>query len=94
MAAFFMFGKYSPESTKKIGVERTKKAVDIVEKYSGRVQEMYALLGEHDLVLIVNFPQIEDAVKASIALNRLTGISFSTSPAISVEEFDKMAAEV
>jgi uncharacterized protein with GYD domain len=47
-------------------------------------------LGEHDLVLIVELPDTEDAIKASVALNRLTGIAFRTMPAIGVPDFDKI----
>jgi len=57
-------------------------------------ESMYVLLGEKDLVFIVNFPEIEQAIKASVALSKLTGISFTTLPAVSVEEFDKMISEV
>jgi uncharacterized protein with GYD domain len=94
MAIFFMFGEYSSEALKEISAERTDKAVNIVKKFGGEVISMYVLLGEQDLVFIVNFPNIEQAMKASVALNKLTGISFSTSPAIPVEDFDKMMAEL
>jgi uncharacterized protein with GYD domain len=94
MALFFMSGEYSSEALKEISAERTDKAVNIVKKFGGEVISMYVLLGEQDLVFIVNFPNIEQAMKASVALNKLTGISFSTSPAIPVEDFDKMMAEL
>ncbi len=93
MSIFLMFGKYSSEFLKEITSERTGKAVNFIKKFGGEVNSMYALLGEYDLLLIVNFPDIEQAMKASIALYRLTGISFTTSPAVPVEAFDKMMAE-
>ena len=92
MATYFMFGKYSSEAAKKISGNRTKKAVSIIKKLGGKVNSTYALLGEHDLVFIVDFPSIDVAIKASITLNKLTGISFSTSPAVTVEHFDKIIA--
>jgi uncharacterized protein with GYD domain len=52
---------------------------------------MYAVLGKYDLAFIVDFPGTAEAMKASIAVTRLTGIGFTTSPAISIEEFDRMA---
>ena len=55
---------------------------------------MYALLGEMDLALIAEFPDTFSAMKASIALSKLTGISFSTSEAMTVEEFDRMVSDV
>jgi uncharacterized protein with GYD domain len=90
MATYFMFGKYSHESIKEISAQRTNKAVAEIGKNGGKLNAGYALLGEHDLVLIVDFPSTEQAMKTSVALAKLLGISFSTFPAISVEDFDKL----
>ncbi len=92
MATFLMFGKYSPDALKEISAERTDKAVALIKKHGGALKSGYVLLGETDLVLIVDFPDIERAMKASIALAKLLGVSFSTAPAVSVEDFDKMMA--
>jgi uncharacterized protein with GYD domain len=81
MATFFMFGRYSAEAI-------------LIKKFKGEVQGMYSLLGEKDLVFILTFPGIEQAMKASVALSKMTGISFTTVPAVTVEEFDKMMTEV
>lgn len=94
MPTFFMFGKYSSEAVKEISAERTRKVISLVEKLGGKVNSMYALLGEYDLVFIVDFPGTQEAMKASVGLTKLTGISFSTSPAVTVEHFDKMIAEM
>ena len=88
-----MFGKYSLSALKSISPERTKKTARVIEKLGGEVISIYALLGNHDLVLIVSLPGTEEAIKASAALTRLTGVSFSTSPAIEVEYFDKIMQE-
>ena len=50
MSTFFMFGKYSSEAVKEVSAERTSKATSLMERFGGRVNSMYALLGEHDLV--------------------------------------------
>jgi len=92
MAKFFMYGKYSQDALKGISPERTKKALDVITKSGGKVNSMYALLGKYDMVLITDFPAVADVMKASIALNKLTGISFVSFPAISIEEFDKISA--
>jgi uncharacterized protein with GYD domain len=94
MATFFMFGKYSLEGMKEISAERTKKAEDLVKKFKGDVKAGYALLGETDLVIIAEFPDTKQAMQASAALSKLTGISFTTSPAVKLDEFDKLMAEV
>ncbi|MBW1916791.1 MAG: GYD domain-containing protein [Deltaproteobacteria bacterium] len=94
MATFLMFGKYSGEAVKQISSARTDQAINLIKKFGGGVKAMYALLGETDLVLIVDLPGVEQAMKVSVGLGKLTGISFTTSPAVSVEEFDKLMAEV
>ncbi|MBC8434129.1 GYD domain-containing protein [Desulfobacula sp.] len=93
MPIFMMFGKYSSEALKGISPERTDKAVELIKKNGGKVISMYAVLGEHDLVLTLDFPDSEKALTASVALNKLTGISFTTSPVVEVEKFDKLIAE-
>jgi uncharacterized protein with GYD domain len=93
MPTFFMLGKYSSEAVKGISADRTGKAVDIIKKHGGEVRSMYALLGAYDLAFIVDLPGMQEAMKASIAIGKLTGISFSTAAALPVEDFDKMIAE-
>jgi uncharacterized protein with GYD domain len=92
VATFFMYGKYSQEAVKGISADRTKKALDAIAKVGGKVKSMYALLGKYDIVLIVDFPAIAEAMKASIVLNKLTSIAFTSFPAISIEEFDKITS--
>lgn len=89
MAKFLMLGKYSQEALKGISGERTKKALAIIEKAGGKVEAMYALLGGYDLALLVELPGTTQAMKVSIALSELSGVAFTTSPAMAVEEFDK-----
>ena len=78
MPIFMMFGKYSSDAYKGISSERTEKAVDLINKQGGKIVSMYAVLGEHDLVFTLDFPIPENAIAASVALNKLTGISFTT----------------
>ena len=95
MATFFMFGRYaSAEALKGMSQKRTKEAENLVKKFGGKVELIYALLGEEDLVIISAFPGIENAMKASVALTKTTGISFTTVPAVPVEEFDKLMSDV
>lgn len=93
MPIFMMFGKYSPEALTGISPERTDKAVEVIKKNGGKVISMYAVLGEHDLVLTLDFSDSEKALTTSVALNKLTGISFTTSPVVEVEKFDKLITE-
>lgn len=90
MATFIMMGRYSSEAVKGISAGRTEKAVGLVKELGGEVKSMYALLGEHDLLLIVDLPGTREAMKASIGLSQLTGISFTTAAAVAVEDFDEL----
>jgi uncharacterized protein with GYD domain len=90
MATFFLFGTYSIDAVKGISAERTVKATAIIGDFGGKVEAGYALLGETDLVLIVDFPGVKEAMKASVELSKLLGISFTTAPAVTVEEFDEL----
>jgi len=90
MATFLMFGTYSSEALKGISATRTEMAVNILKQAGGEVKSAYIMLGDKDLVLVVDLPGVEQAIQASIALTKSTGVSFTTSPAITVEEFDKL----
>ena len=92
MATFLMFGKYSAQAIKEASSKRTQAAEGVIKKLGGKIEAMYALLGETDLLVVVDLPGIEAAVKASLALSKMTGIAFTTCPAIPVEEFDKIIA--
>jgi len=87
MTTYIMFGKFSIGAVREISAERTKRAAAIVDINGGKVKDIYALLGEIDVVAIVDFPGLKEAMKASIELTKLLGISFTTAPAVTVEEF-------
>ena len=94
MANFFMFGRYSADAMEKISVERTRQAHQAIEQLGGKVKGIYALLGEYDLVTIVELPRMAEAMQASMALKRLTDISFFTTAAMPIEELDEMVGEM
>ncbi len=92
MATFLLFGKYNAQAVQGISAQRTQKVNEVVKKLGGKVQASYALLGCHDLVFILDLPDTAKAMKASVELAKATGIGFTTSPAVTVEEFDRIAA--
>jgi len=94
MSIFMMFGKYTSEALKGVSSERTRQAVALIKENGGEVRSMYAVLGEHDLVFVLDFPDTEKAMAASVALRQLTGISFATSPVVDVEQFDSLMGKV
>jgi len=93
MSTFIFCGKYSSEALKGMSSTRTSEALKLIKKFDGEVQSMYAMVGQKDLVFIINFPHTNEALKASVALFKLTGISFETSELIPVDKFDKLMSE-
>jgi uncharacterized protein with GYD domain len=94
MATFLMLGKYSTEAVKQISAERTEKTVQLAKQFQGEVKGMYAMLGEYDLLFITEFPGPTQVLQFSVALAKLSGIAFTTSPAVTVAEFDKLMSGV
>jgi uncharacterized protein with GYD domain len=89
-----MFGKYTSEAMKGISPVRTQKAVEIIKENGGKIISMYAVMGEHDLVFTLDFPEADQVFATSVALKKMSGISFTTSAVVEVEKFDKLIAEV
>ncbi|MCB9758023.1 MAG: GYD domain-containing protein [Candidatus Omnitrophica bacterium] len=90
MQTFVMLGKYSSEAVRDISVNRTDKSLGLIKELGGKVLSMYTLLGGYDVILTADFPDLQTAMKASLGLTVLTGIGFSSYPAISVADFDRM----
>lgn len=90
MQTYFFFGSYTQASLHEARSNRTDVAVGILEELNGQILSIYALLGEHDLVIIANLPGNTEALKASVSLSREIGVQFSTRPAVSVDRFDSL----
>jgi uncharacterized protein with GYD domain len=90
MATYVMIGKYSLEAMKGISTDRTDQAVALMARYGGTLRAAYAMLGQNDLLLVTDFADAQHAMQASVALARSTGIGFTTAPAVTVEEFDRL----
>ena len=90
MATYFMFGNYSQNSVQNISAKRTADSISLIEEHGGKLTAGYALLGDIDLILIVEFPSNEDAMKTSVALSKMLGVAFTTAPAVNFEQFDKL----
>ena len=85
MTTFVMLGQYSSEGLRQVSRQRTEKAVEMIERFGGKLSAMYATLGDYDLVFIVAFPGVNEAMKASVALAKLTGIGFKSLPAVTAQ---------
>jgi uncharacterized protein with GYD domain len=66
----------------------------MIENLGGEVILLDALLGEYDLAIIAKFSDNKAALRASLALEKLTELTLKTMPAIPVAEFDQLALEI
>jgi uncharacterized protein with GYD domain len=63
MAAYLMFGTYSPEAMRAISSKRSDGAQEVIGKYGGEFKAAYALLGEVDLLVMADLPDMEHAMR-------------------------------
>jgi uncharacterized protein with GYD domain len=94
MPTYVMFGKYSLKGLAGINAKRSDEARAVVEQRGGEIEAVYALLGEVDLVAIVELPDTARAMQTSAALSKLLGADFTTAPAVTADEFDKLMAVI
>jgi uncharacterized protein with GYD domain len=92
MATYFLTGTYGIDAIKGISRQRTADVTRMIEDVGGKLVSMYLLLGEKDLVIIAEFPGLKEAIKGSVSISKMTGISFTTNPAITASEFDEFMA--
>ena len=92
MTTYFLSGTYGADALRGISHKRTSDVSKMIEEMGGKVVSIYLLLGEKDLVIIADFPGLKEALKGSVSISKMTGISFTTSPAITAEEFDEFMA--
>jgi uncharacterized protein with GYD domain len=90
MATYVMLGKYTLEGLRGISAKRTDEARALLQQHGGELKALYALLGEVDILAIVELPDMARAMQLAVALTRLLGVRFTTAPAVTIEEFDKL----
>lgn len=94
MAAYVLLGRYSADAIKGISAQRTQKANDLAGQFGGSIKDVYALMGKNDLLIITQFPGAGAALQFSVAMSRMTGISFTTSEAIPAADFDELMGKI
>ena len=90
MATFILIGTYSQDAIEEISSKRTEDARNMIAANGGKMLSAYVSIGDTDLFLICEFPDMKSAMKSSIALTISTGISFITNECMSAEEFDNL----
>jgi uncharacterized protein with GYD domain len=94
MSAFLMLGNYTSHATQAISKARTKQVASLISECGGEMKDIYGLLGAYDLAIVAEFPDNESAIRTSLSLTKMTGITFSTLPAVKVEAFDNLVSDI
>ncbi len=81
--------KYTAEGVKGIGAARTTEVKEAIKRVGGKFLDGYELLGRYDAMIIAEYPDEKAAIKATIALNKLIGVTSDTMVAIQIDEFDQ-----
>jgi hypothetical protein len=92
MKVFIILGKSSAKELEEISRKYKVEILSVVKSFGGDVKAMYGMLREKYLFGIFAFPGIKRAEEASLALSKLTGISFRILPAISLNGFIEQMA--
>ena len=88
-STYLMFASYETGSVELITEKEAEEAKELIQKNGGSFKEGYAMFGESDLLLVVDFPDDSAAVRTSVELSNHLGVSFSTIPALNFDELDK-----
>jgi uncharacterized protein with GYD domain len=90
MPKFLMLGSYTSHSTQGISKARKRQIESLIIECGGQLQLLYGLLGTYDLLILAEFPSNEVAVRASLSITKMTGITFSSQPAVEIADLDEL----
>jgi uncharacterized protein with GYD domain len=76
------------------GIARSEKVRKNIEDLGGTLLDAYYCLGKYDVVAILEFPDNETALKASVKNASLGHISITTMPAVTRDEWTKLLRQV
>jgi uncharacterized protein with GYD domain len=91
---YLMLGTYAPGCSHEISADRSRQMYKLIAGLGGSVLECYGLLGDRDVMLMVELPAPATAMQAAMAMARLTGATFTTYPAVPIADFDRIAEDL
>lgn len=97
MATYIVLMKITPEGAKTIkeGPQRLAKYNELLNAQGAKITAAYATLGRYDYVALVEGPEDLSKVFKSAAAVAMTGaLSSETMPALPLQDFQKLVAEI
>lgn len=93
MPKYLVSVSYSAEGVKGLrkdgGTKRRHVAGKAVESLGGTIESFYFCFGEHDAIVIADFPDAVSAAALSVAIGATGGVRLTTTPLLSAEDMDK-----
>jgi uncharacterized protein with GYD domain len=95
MPKYMVKGSYTAEGAKGLmkegGSGRRAAVQKALEGLGGKVDAIYYALGEDDVYVICDIPDVTSALALSIAVNAAGAVRLTTIPLVSIEEIDAAA---
>ena len=73
-------------------VKRAKASVSTFEKYGTKKIAQYWTLGQHDIVIVLEAPNDETAMKAVLAVDKLGNVRTTTMRAFTADEMEAVTS--
>lgn len=93
MAKFLLQATYSADGLRGLQKEKASGRQDVVkravEALGGKLESMYFSVGDHDVVLIVDLPDIITGTALAIAVSASGLVRTRTTPLLTIEETDR-----
>ena len=96
MASYVLLSHYTHQ-----GIEHVKQSPDrvdalrkIFDRHGAKIKDFYALLGQHDTLLIVEAPNDETVAKLALYIAEQGNVRVETHRAFTEPEFRKLLSEI
>lgn len=93
MAKYLVKGSYTAQGTKGLlkegGTSRSAAVSEMVQGLGGRVEAFYYALGDADVYVIVDVPDLTSAAAVSMIVNASGAVALSTTPLLTPDEIDE-----
>jgi uncharacterized protein with GYD domain len=98
MAKFLVQATYTTDGLRGLQKEKASGRQDVVrravESLGGKVESMYFSLGDYDVILIIDVPDVIAGTALAVAVSASGLVRTRTTPLLSIEEADRALSKV
>ena len=94
MANYIVLVNFTDQGIRTVteSVRRAKASVSTFEKFGAKKTAQYWTLGQHDLVIVLEAPNDETAMKAVLAVDKLGNVRTTTMRAFTADEMEAVTS--